>query len=56
MIYSDDLIFAHLANGAHLGTAYFQAKRESEEAMCREYTDGTVIAGYLLIGEEYVEM
>lgn len=56
MVYGQDALYAALLRGATVGEAYLAAKRSGEAEMHREYRDGTIVSGVLLLGNPFLKM
>lgn len=54
MIYGIGQLYDSLAAGAHLGEAYRKGKQAGEDEMHREFPDGSVISGVVLLGNPFV--
>lgn len=53
MIYGIDSLYLALAKGGHLGGAYRQAKQSAENEMRRDFPDGSIISGVVLLGNPF---
>lgn len=54
MIYGIDRLYDSLAAGDPLGEAYRKGKQTGEDEMHRQFPDGTVISGVVLLGNPFV--
>lgn len=54
MIYGIDQLYDSLTAGDHLGEAYRKGKQAGEDEMHRQFPDGSVISGVVLLGNPFV--
>jgi hypothetical protein len=53
-IYQENVLYKKLLEGNYLGKAYLACKTAGEQEMFSEYSDGSIVAGNVLIGNPFV--
>ena len=54
MVYGQDVLYKCILQGDYLGKAYFAAKQDAEETMCRGFPARDIVSGVTLIGNPFL--